>query len=179
MNLGPREALMFGLIVGMPVAGWYFAMRPQSAQISQDKAELAHMQTLLDKLRAETARQDDLEQANSQIADRIGAIEDRLPTTKGVDQIVRQVSMLAVQAGLAPPTLKSQAPVAAAHYREQPLSLSTTGTFGGFYQFLLSLERLPRITRVVDMSIESGKEPGSIEVDFTLSIYYLDEEAKS
>ena len=87
--------------------------------------------------------------------------------------------MLAVEAGLEPPSLKSLKPVAAARYREQPLELNTNGTFEGYYTFLQSLERLPRITRIVDLKMEEATD-GDIDFAFTLSIYFReDEEATS
>lgn len=175
MQLGLREVIMFGAVLLLPVGAYFGAFRPQNQQIDHDRAELAHRVEMLAKLRAETAKNDDLERANAEIGEQIEKIEARLPTSKQVDQIVRQVSVLAIDAGLAPPTLKSAKPVAAARYREQPLEMSTKGTFEGFYTFLQSLERLPRITRVVEMTM-SDYEDGLISFDFTLSIYFREDE---
>ena len=100
-------------------------------------------------------------------------MESLLPSGKEIDKIVRQVSALAVEAGLSPPTLKSEKPVAAARFREQPLEMSTSGSFEGFYEFLLALERLPRLTRVVDLILKDSTEDGiEVEAEFTLSIYF-------
>jgi hypothetical protein len=58
------------------------------------------------------------------------------------------------------------------------------GPFEGFYRFLLELETMPRITRLARMSIrEAGQKvrgpqrelpPGSVDTQFTLSIYFAD-----
>lgn len=179
MRFGLREFLMFVAVLMLPVGAYFGAFRPQNRQIDKDQQELEHRRELLTKLRAETAQNDDLERANEEIAGQIEQIEARLPTSKGVDQIVRQVSVLAIESGLAPPTLKSQAAVAAARYREQPLEMSTTGTFEGLYGFLQSLERLPRITRITSMKLAESEDEG-LQIDFTLSIYFReDEEAAS
>jgi len=169
---------MFGAVLMLPVGAYFGAFRPQNQQIDKDRAELEHRVEMLAKLRAETARNDDLERANSEIGEQIEKIESRLPTSKQVDQIVRQVSVLAIDSGLAPPTLKSENPVAAARYREQPLELTTKGTFEGFYSFLQSLERLPRITRIVELTM-GDYEDGQIEFNFTLSIYFREDEEVS
>lgn len=51
--------------------------------------------------------------------------------------------------------------------------MSTSGSFDGFYSFLIELERLPRITRIVDMDIkESSNKETELEASFTLSIYF-------
>lgn len=175
MQFGLREVVMFGAVLMLPVGAYFGAFRPQNRQIEKDRAELAHRVDMLAKLRAETARNDDLERANQEIGGQIAKIESRLPTSKQVDQIVRQVSVLAVESGLQPPTLKSSKPVAAARYREQPLEMTTKGNFEGFYSFLQSLERLPRITRIVEMTM-GDYEGGQISFDFTLSIYFREDE---
>src|SRR5262249_3828953 len=81
----------------------------------------------------------------------IEAIEARLPSSKEVDQVVRQVSDLAVESGLEPPAIESDKPVTAAMYMEQPLKMKIFGDFNGFHTFLKRLEDLPRWTRTRDM----------------------------
>ncbi|MEL7473922.1 MAG: type 4a pilus biogenesis protein PilO, partial [Planctomycetota bacterium] len=62
--------------------------------------------------------------------------------------------------------------------REQPLEIETSGEFEGFYQFLQSLERLPRVTRVPNMELKrDSRNDGELDVKFTLSIYFQDEAA--
>lgn len=182
MKLGVREILTFALVLMIPVLSFLLVFRPQNQAIDAALAEIGHKRDVLERLRAETARNSDLAKANELIAERIRKDEARLPSSKGVDQIVKQVSMLAVDSGLAAPTLKSLKPVQAAVYWEQPLELTTSGTFRGFYAFLRRLERLPRITRVLDMEIKRGNVSAGdpeIEVKFTLSIYFQDKGTSS
>ena len=67
---------------------------------------------------------------------------------------------------------------------ELPLKTVIEGNFDGFYQFLLDLESLPRITRVHQLKIlKLGMGPrdndqitvgGAMRAEFTLSIYFND-----
>ena len=67
-------------------------------------------------------------------------------------------------------------------YMEQPLKVELEGNFEGFYEFMLALENLPRITRIFDLKLKkisqlSGPKkddlpPGSVSAEFTLSIYF-------
>lgn len=181
MQFGTRELVLFLTVLLLPVVSYFTIFKPQNTSIDQANADIAHKRELLDQLRRETARSKDLESVNDSLQDRITLIESRLPTNKEVDQIVRQVSALAIEAGLQPPTLKSDKPLAAARYREQPLVMSTQGSFQGYYDFLLALERLPRITRIVNMTIKEARQtkkddqPVEITVDFTLSIYFRED----
>ncbi len=177
MQFGTRELVLFLTVLLLPVVSYFTIFQPQNKRIDQAKADITHKQELLNQLRRETARSKDLEEINGSLQVRIDEIEARLPTNKEADQIVRQVSQLAIEAGLQPPSLKSDKPLAAARYREQPLMMSTKGGFDGFYDFLLALERLPRITRVVNMKVAESREEGSdITAEFTLSIYFRESE---
>ena len=67
-------------------------------------------------------------------------------------------------------TMKSQRGSA---YSEQPIEMNLNGDFAGFYEFMLQLERLPRLTRVQNMILDkmNGQE-GSMEAKVTLSIFF-------
>jgi len=176
MQFGIRELVLFLTVLLLPVVSYMLVFRPQSANIESAKVEIAHKQEMLGKLRAETARNDDLLLINQQITERIDTMESMLPSNKEVDQIVRQVSGLAIQAGLSSPTLKSTKPQAAAQFLEQPLEMSIEGSWSGFYAFLLKIEQMPRITRIIDMKIEdTSNDETEIKASFTLSIFFRDE----
>lgn len=184
MQFGTRELVLFLTVLLLPVVSYFTIFNPQNIRIDQATAEITHKRELLDQLRRETARSKDLESVNGSLQDSITVIESRLPTNKEVDQIVRQVSALAIEAGLHAPTLKSDRPLAAARYREQPLIMTTQGDFAGFYEFLTSLERLPRITRIVNMTVKESRErrdevQTEITAEFTLSIYFREDEGSA
>lgn len=177
MQFGTREIILFLAVLMLPIVSYFMVFAPQSAKIEQAQSEIKHKREMLDSLRIETSRNADLKAANEIIEERIDEMEALLPSNKEIDLIVRQVSALAIDSGLTPPTLKSSKPIAAARFREQPLVMSTQGSFEGFYQFLLEIERLPRITRIVDMVLKDSSEQGmEIDAEFTLSIYFQVEE---
>jgi Tfp pilus assembly protein PilO len=181
MKFGLRELLLILILLGVPVASFFLVFRPQNADITAARSEIAHKKSVLDKLREETSRSADLQKTNLEIADRIQKIESRLPSKKEVEAVVRQVSDLAVAAGLDPPQMKTLKSIKAATYMEQPLELSTEGEFGGFYEFVLKLEQLTRITRMTDLKLakSASKNPedeqGKMQATFTLSIYFQDD----
>jgi len=173
MRFGFRELVLLAVLLALPLSSYWFVFRPQNSEIAQARREIEHKRAMLDKLREVTSRTEDLERANQEVREGIARIEDRLPSDKEVDSIVRQVSALAVEVGLAPPTLKSEKPVPAASYMEQPLLMATSGDFHAFYEFLIRLEQLPRITRMPDVVIKRrDDEDGHMEAEFTLSIYF-------
>lgn len=177
MRLGVRELMLTGILLSVPLSSYWLVFRPQNNEIERSKSEIRHKEDLLAKLREETARNTDLLKANEDISRSVSAIEARLPSGKEIDAVVRQVSDLAIDAGLGAPAMKSAKPVKAALYMEQPLEMQMSGNFHGFYEFLLKLEQLPRITRIPDMKIKrDDKENGNLDAEFTLSIYFQDDE---
>jgi type IV pilus assembly protein PilO len=93
-----------------------------------------------------------------------------------VDDVVRKVSDLAESCKLQAPAMKSLKPFKTALYMEQPIDIEVSGDFLGFFTFLASIEKLPRITRVHDLKITGNPKEGvELKAEFTLSIYFQDE----
>jgi type IV pilus assembly protein PilO len=179
MRIGLREAFLLAVLLALPLASWWLIFRPQNAEITQAKREIEHKQSMLRKVQETTAKTQDLQRENEEIRKQIQSIEARLPSNKEVDMIVRQVSDLAVDAGLNAPGIESDKPIPAAMYMEQPLKMKISGNFNGFHDFLIKLEELPRITRISDMKITRANDVnGNMNAEFTLSIYFQPETKK-
>lgn len=177
MRFTPRSSILLATLIALPVASWWFVFREQNTRIAKTRQDIELQRSVLEKLKEETARNADLARANELIKKSIEAIETRLPSGKEIDSVVRQVSDLAIAAGLDAPGLKSAKPVKAALYMEQPLEMTLDGDFAGFYSFLVNLEALPRITRIPDLTLKSSdNETSEMRAAFTLSIYFQDKD---
>jgi type IV pilus assembly protein PilO len=175
MKFTPRSLAITLFVVGMPVVCYMVVFRPQNAAIAAARSEVEHKAAMLTKLKDETVRNTDLAKTNEQLASTVRSIEARLPSGKELDALVKQVSNLAVKAGLQPPTMKMLPPLQAAEYLEQPIELVIEGGFKGFFTFLSQVEKLPRIVRIHDMKItDVQREDAEIKAEFTLSIYFQD-----
>jgi type IV pilus assembly protein PilO len=176
MRFGAREFVLILILLAMPLSSYWLLFRPQNNDIEQARREIAMKRDLLDTLKQATSENENLEAVNEKIRANIEAIEARLPTNKEVDQVVRRVSDLAVESGLEAPLMRSDRPIRAALYMEQPLDMTIRGDFRGFYEFLIKIEQLPRITRVPDLKIRRHEEvDGHMRAEFRLSIYFQEE----
>jgi type IV pilus assembly protein PilO len=176
MRIGLREAILLAVLLALPLTSWWLVFRPQNAVIQQAKREIEHKRAMLQKVQERTVRNQDMARENEEIRKQIESIEARLPTTKEVDTVVRQVSDLAIESGLDSPSIESDKPVAAAMYMEQPLKMKISGDFTGFHDFLRKVEALDRITRINDMKITRATDiNGHMNAEFTLSIYFQPE----
>jgi Tfp pilus assembly protein PilO len=64
-------------------------------------------------------------------------------------------------------------PILGNDYSEQPIRMTITGTWNGFYSFLRSVESLQRLTRISEMSLNKDmKDNGALTAEFTLSIFF-------
>lgn len=179
-KLGILTAGILAGVVGLPIASYFMVFKPTNAEIKRAREEVDHMQSLLAKLKEESAKRTDFEKANEQLATGIKVIEERLPTNQEIDAIVRQVSELAVQSGLTPPSIKSNKALAAGLYMEQPLEMETDGTFIGFHSFLAQVEKLPRVTRIHNLRLQGETVEGAeVSATFTLSIYFQEDNRRA
>lgn len=181
MRFGLREFIFFVVLLAVPVASFFYLFKPRNDEIRQANAEIQAKQGKLDRLAAAASRIDDMQLAIEQGRQSIQLIEAKLPNEQGVDGILEQVWQIAKRNKLTVKSVKSQAALPAARYMELPLKVIMEGEFDGFYQFLLELETLPRITRMhmVKLTRLTGKDataedfpPGWMKADFTLSIYF-------
>jgi Tfp pilus assembly protein PilO len=182
MRLGLREVIFLVVLLVVPVASYFYVFKPRNAEIQQAQTEVEIKQSKLEKLREVTEKIDDIGLAIEQGRNAISLVEAKLPSKDQVEVILGDVWQLAARARLDVKSVKSETPVPAAGYMEQPLKVVMEGQFEGFYQFLLGLENLPRITRIHEMKLErmtakrsrrdEDLAPGTMKAEFTLSIYY-------
>jgi type IV pilus assembly protein PilO len=173
MRLRFREFIFLAVLLGVPASSYLFVFRPQNNEISQARAEILHKEQMLSELSEVLSQTKDLEALNLEIKSTIDMIEARLPSAKEVDVVLGQVAEIALGHDLVLEKVKSNKPLTAAAYMEQPLEMVITGDFEGFYSFLLDLEQLDRITRMPKLDIKRSSEmDGDMKAEFTLSIYF-------
>jgi len=189
MKFGLRELIFFLVLLTVPVASFIWVFRPRNEEITQAKLEIAAKQTKLDTLAKVTSKIEDIGVEIEKGRESVDMIEAKLPNEQDVEGILEQISQLAKRNNLVVRSVKSDKPVPAAMYMEQPLKMVMDGEFDGFYQFMLELENLPRITRIHQIKLDRAdstktgpdKEalpPGSMKADFILSIYFQPQQGK-
>lgn len=148
--LGP--ALLLALAV-VPIAANYIVFAPRNDEIAAARREIASKQSRLVGLRELTARIGDLGREIEARESELARLEERLPEREDVDGLLKEITRIAQETDLAVRTVKGERPAAAGAAMEIPLALVLEGSFDALYDFLLSLEALPRITRVQSMKV--------------------------
>ena len=181
---GMRDLAFVAVLIAVPIASYFFVFAPRNEEIAKARAEINAKNVRLENLRRLTSRIGDLGREIVEREEELERLNQKLPDREGVDRILEQVTQLAQKSNLAVRSVKGEKVVPAGMAMELPLKTTIEGNFDGFYQFLLDVESLPRITRVHQMKItklgmgprdnEDAMVGGSMRAEFTLSIYFND-----
>jgi Tfp pilus assembly protein PilO len=180
-KLGLREVVFAGVLLAVPIASYFFVFGPRNTQIAAAKAEIQKKETRLAELRKLTAKIGDLDREIVNWEEALDRLDEKLPDEEGVDAILGQITEIANSNKLLVRSVRGDKPQQVAMSWELPLRTTIEGSFDGFYQFLLDLESLPRITRIHQLQmdrLEPGRgddrpiEPGTMKAEFVLSIYF-------
>lgn len=174
MKFGTRELLFLLVMLGLMFFAWYFVFRKADERISQRMADTRMKTETLEKVRIATSTAKDMEKEIDALQTQLNAFEAKLPHASESNEIVRQVDQQVRQSGtLAMTAVGVQTAEKAAGYYELPIKVGLDGDFRSFYRFLLSVEAMPRITRVNHLHISKmNDKDGKMAIDMTLSIFF-------
>ncbi len=194
MRFGIHELIFFIVLLAVPVASYIYVFDPRRAEIAAAEEENHVKRARLDKLQEMNTRLEDLNLEIDKMNAAVLKIVEKLPDQRDVEGILEQVWQQATAHNLDLKSVKSQPALPASEYMELPLEVVMEGNFDGFYEFLIELEELARITRIRDMKLcragfqENKKgqtsrrttttkqteiiDPGAMEAQFVLSIYF-------
>jgi len=173
MKFSAREFIYFAVMLGLLGCAYFFVFQKANLRREQLKTEITLRQTALTNLMLATAGVEDLNRKVDDLKKAIEFFESKLPAEKEVDKILKEVWQMAEANSLQTQTVKTLKAERNANYSEQPIQMSLSGDFNGFYAFLLQLEKLPRLTKVTNMSLKKIDErDGEMQAQLTLSIFF-------
>lgn len=182
MNKMLRQVAFFAVLMAVPLGAWAFVFRPRNAEIAMARADVDLRLIQLEELREVETINEDLEQTLEQLNSALMDLRARIPDAAGIEDILRRIAEITQENQLVVRSFKREKTVDSAHYVEMPLKTVIEGSFEGIHRFLVDLERMPRITRILDMKIENpniGKmtrgndqiAEGDVRAEMTITIY--------
>jgi len=191
MRFGLRELVFLIVLLSVPIASFVFVFKPRNDEIQKARTEIEQKEYKLAQVDEVSTRIADIGEAIEEWRLAVEKIEAKLPSEQGIDEILEQVWNITAENHLTIISTRTDSPVPASTYMELPLNIKMQGDFDAFYEFLLDLEQLDRITRIHQLHItragskkKSSRGPGSsrtedeeepnglMEAEFTLSIFY-------
>jgi len=179
VRFGIREIVFTVMLAAIPVAAWWFVLRPNSRHNAEMMRQIESRQVKLQQLNRATATLGDLKAEIESLEKAIAFFRSRLPSEKEMDKVLREVWRLAETNELTTKSIRTLRPTneglltePGGPYAEQPIRMKLEGPFEGFYAFLLALEAQPRIMRLQKMTIDkmckAGPSHVSAECDVTI-----------
>lgn len=173
MRFGIRELIFVVAMLGLLGSSYFLVFQKANTKRAALRADIESKQRALANLRQATAGIDDLNQKIDELQKAIAFFESKLPQEKEVDKILKEVWQMAEANSLQTRTVKTLKAERSAGYSEQPIQMSLSGDFSGFYSFLIQLEKLPRITRITHMDLKKIDETdGAMTANLTMSIFF-------
>jgi type IV pilus assembly protein PilO len=180
MRLGLRELIFFGVMVGLLASAYFLVFTKADTRRKAMLADIAAKQKALNDVRLSTSGIDDLGRKIAELQKAIEFFESKLPQEKEIDKILAETTNKAEDNALQIRTVKTLKTEKNAGYAEMPIEMSLVGDFNNFYQFMLELEKMPRITRMSKMKLEKiNDKDGQMEATVTLSIFFESSDGKS
>ena len=173
MKFGIREIIFVAVMLGLLASTNYFVFSKANKRKADLMSEIRTKQQALSNFQQATAGIEDLNRKIDELQQAITFFESKLPQEKEVDKILKEVWQMAEANQLTTKSVKTMKSQRGPSYSEQPIQLSLSGDFNGFYAFLLQLEKLQRITRITDMNLQKiSDRDGEMQAQMTLSIFF-------
>lgn len=174
MQFGPRTMVFFILLLVMPVAAWWYMFKPFDEHKHQVQTYTMEKMQKLSDLKKMTAGNPNIASDIEKLKKAISFLEGKLPVEKEMDKVLNEVWQLQQKSGLTTKSVHTLKVIEGGSFNELPIRIVIQGPMkDGFYKFLSDVERLPRLTKVKDMKIDTDeKSPGQVTVDMILTIYF-------
>jgi type IV pilus assembly protein PilO len=173
MSAGARILVAVAAVVVLAGAVGALAIYPMCRTMRANTAVTAERRDRLVKLQEVSQRITDLQQEVKRLEGALQFFDSRLPAETEIDVILREVWVTAESKGLTPRSVRTKKPEPGPRCNAQPITMTFEGPFDSFYQFLLGIEQLPRITKVRELSMQkSPTQEGHMLVDMTVDIFF-------
>jgi type IV pilus assembly protein PilO len=173
MKFGIREIIFIVVMLGLLGCSYFLVLTKAQQKVQAQERKIEEKQKALADLERATAGVADIDRRVADLQEAIKFFEKKLPQEREMDLILKEVWQMAEQNHLTTKTIRTMKSIRSSSYSEQPIEMNLAGDFSGFYEFMLQLERLPRLTRVQNLTLDkiNGQE-GGMEAKVLLSIFF-------
>jgi type IV pilus assembly protein PilO len=173
MTSALRKVVFFILLVGVACVAYQFMIKPANKHLAEQKARVEEKTARLAQFERATAAAEGLNRQVEMLQQAVQFFESKLPPTSEIDKVLRDITVISEKQGLKPKTIRTLKRKDNSGYVEQPLKMELVGNFNSFYDFLLQLEKLPRIMKIRELKLQKENQyEGEVKTDFVVSIFF-------
>ncbi len=171
-----RVYITGGCLMVVLLAFFFLFIRPQRTALAAQLEEIQDRQASLRLLEVETARLDGARIQLERLEQAVDAFESGLPSQEEIGVILREVWVIADGAGLKTQRIKTLDQRQQDSCKVLPVEMKLNGSYKGVCRFLLSLERLPGVSIVESLQLQTTAdlESDEIEAALVLNVYCKD-----
>lgn len=177
-----RVAAVVIIFFGVSALGiWQFVAKAEVLELERVELQEQELRASFEQKQQRAANFDAYRNQLAEIERDFGAMLRQLPGETEVDNLLEEISITALGAGLEERLFEPRPEVQQGFYAELPISLRYLGSYHELARFISDVAALPRIVTLHDIRISPVSTDGDEEVlqlDVTAKTYrYLDEEA--
>lgn len=173
----PKITVLFGLLLVILLAGWWFLWSDQLVELeTKQREEETLKQQYLEKKR-QAVNLDLYIQQLAEIDRSFGALLKQLPNKSEIEALLIEVNQAGLGRGLQFELFRPGQEQIKDFYAELPIVVKINGSYHDFGAFAADIAKLPRIVTLNNIAIGSAKDGGVLSLDATTKTFrYLDEE---
>ena len=180
MKFGIRELLFMVLLLAIPAGAYLWVFKPVNEHVESQRQAIETKEKKLVNLQQAMVGIKNLGEEVEKLKEAVSFFESKLPPRHQIHKVLEQVTRIAAHHGLETKLFETQKTKPFAAYSEQPIKMEVYGGFDAFYQFLIDIEKMPRITKIREMNIKKNKKlDGIMEASFTISIFFDNQNRKT
>jgi Tfp pilus assembly protein PilO len=161
------------VVVAAAVVTVMVGVLPLRKQAADDLAVVQERRDELVKLQQVTSRINDLKSEIDRLEASLKTFATRLPESRKCDEVLAEVWKIAEANSMVPRTVRTSPVETNSQCSFQPVAITLDGRFDAFYQFLMSLERMPRIAKVRTLQVAKvPRTEGMVQADLLMDIYF-------
>ena len=172
MKPGARKFVFFLLLLGLSYIAYVYMIAPANRRLASKRASLDGKLMKLSEFERANAKVESLSKQMSELEEAIEFFETQLPPTSEIDNVLKQLTVIAQKANLRPKTIRTLQQKNNSGYVEQVLKMEVVGDFPSFYTFLLSVEKLSRIIKTRELRLDKKGSDSDISADFIMSVFF-------
>lgn len=161
------------MTMAMTYTSYVYMIKPANRDLVLQKEKLGQKTNKLRELKTAPAVLKDINAQLARLESSINILESKLPSENEIHTVLEDVTVIAQTNGLTAKSIRTLKQKFNNGYIEQPIKMELHGDFNSYYSFLLSLEKLDRITKIREMIIKrDAKKEGSMQASFVISIFF-------
>jgi type IV pilus assembly protein PilO len=172
-----RIALIISAGVGLFALGYYFDTMAQQEQYQRVVNEESKLRKEFSEKQGKAVNLPAFQQQMREMEESFGTMLRQLPSRTEVAELLVDVTQTGLAAGLEFDLFQPSSEVPRDFYAELPITMSVTGSYHAFGEFVSGVAALPRIVTLHDMVISGDGNPNRLRMQLTARTYrYLDPE---